>query len=116
MTTSETASPTGTATPEELGPRFADRLATGDIDGLVELYAADAVVALGEGREAAGQVAIRAAFVTALAAGVDLSVASVGTPVVVGRLACTTSIRDVDSFVSPHCCAAMKSASSATHG
>ncbi|MDN5789673.1 MAG: nuclear transport factor 2 family protein [Micrococcales bacterium] len=94
MTVIETASLPGAPTPEHLVRQFADRLAVGDIDGLVALYAPDAVVALGEGREAAGTVAIQVAFRAALAAGIDLSVASVTTPIIAGGLACTTSITD----------------------
>lgn len=78
--------------PEDLGRRFAQCVAEADLDGIAGLYAADAVLSLPDGREAAGRAAIRSAFATALAAGADLSVASVGTPIVTGGLACTTSV------------------------
>ncbi|MEO7752499.1 MAG: nuclear transport factor 2 family protein [Terracoccus sp.] len=58
--------------PEHLCERFASCVAAGDVEGIVGLYAADAVVSLPRGREAAGPDAIRAAFAAALAAGVDL--------------------------------------------
>ena len=80
------------ATPQDLGRRFGDCLAAGDVDGITRLYAADGVVSLPGGREAAGSTAIRAAFVAALASGADLSVASVGTPIITGTLACTTCV------------------------
>ena len=49
--------------------RFCALAAAGDLDGLTGLYAADAVVSLPRGREAAGHPAIRSAFAQALAAG-----------------------------------------------
>lgn len=78
-------------TPEALGHRFADCAAEGDLEGIVALYAADAVVSLPSGREAAGPQAIRAAFAAALAAGADLRIESVGRPIITGSLACTCS-------------------------
>ncbi|HET7398258.1 MAG TPA: nuclear transport factor 2 family protein [Intrasporangium sp.] len=77
--------------PEDLLEQFAVRVAAADLDGIVELYAADAVVSLPRGREAAGHAAIRAAFAAALAAGVDLDVAQVCPPIVSGSLACTSA-------------------------
>lgn len=59
----------GAATPAELETRFCVLAASGDLDALTSLYAADAVVSLPRGREAAGHVAIRAAFAEALACG-----------------------------------------------
>lgn len=93
MTT--TAHPTrpGAETPEALESRLAACVAAGDLDGLVGLYAADAVVSLPRGREAAGSAAIREAFAAALAAGVlggdEVAVSS--RAVVTGDLAMTTS-------------------------
>lgn len=84
--------------PAALGHRFAEAVAAGDLDAIVALYAADAVVTLPEGREAAGTAAIRSAFEAALAAGADLRVASVGRPIVSGPLACTTTV-DADGRV-----------------
>ncbi len=81
----------GAESPEDLGRLFAQRQAAGDVDGIVALYSPDAVVSLAGGREAAGRPAIRAAFVAAFASGSDLSIATVGTPIVAGALACTTS-------------------------
>lgn len=77
--------------PELLGRRFAELIGDGDLDGLVGLYAADAVVGLPDGREAAGSEAIRAAFAAALGRGVDLGIESVGCPIVTESLACTYS-------------------------
>jgi ketosteroid isomerase-like protein len=79
------------ASPEELCHGFAAAVAAGDLDAVVELYAADAVVTLPRCREAAGHVAIRAAFEAALHRGLDLGVVSVGRPIVTGSLACTTT-------------------------
>ena len=61
---------TATAAPQPADPeaRFAP-VPRGDLAGLMRLYAADAVVSLPRGREAAGHIAIRAAFAEALAAG-----------------------------------------------
>ena len=69
MPTTATA-PHGAAAPGELEARFCLLAAAGDVDGLTRLYAADAVVSLPRGREAAGHAAIRVAFAEALAAGV----------------------------------------------
>jgi ketosteroid isomerase-like protein len=78
-------------TPASLGHRFAAAVASGDIEAVVALYAADAVVTLPQGREAAGTQAIRAAFEAALERGADLRIASVGRPIVSGSLACTST-------------------------
>lgn len=75
----------------DLGHRFAAAVVRGDLEAIVELYAADAVVTLPHGREAAGRDAIRAAFRAALDSGIDLRVASVGRPIVTGPLACTST-------------------------
>ncbi len=80
------------SSPAELGQRFAAAVDAGDVDAIVALFAPDAVVSLPEGREAAGTVAIRAAFDAALARGADLRVASVGRPIISGSLACTTTV------------------------
>ncbi|GAA2747282.1 hypothetical protein GCM10009868_36100 [Terrabacter aerolatus] len=93
MTT--TAHPTGPGAdaPEALEPALAACVAAGDLDALVGLYAADAVVSLPRGREAAGSDAIRAAFAAALAAGAlgDEDTAVGSRAVVSGDLAMTTS-------------------------
>ncbi|MGO4361373.1 YybH family protein [Terrabacter sp. RAF57] len=96
MTTTAHPSGVGASAPEALESCFAACVAAGDLDGIVELYAADAVVSLPRGREAAGSTAIRSAFAAALAAGV---LGPVGEPaqavsaraVVTGGLAMTTS-------------------------
>jgi ketosteroid isomerase-like protein len=86
------AGPTmATVSPKALCHGFAAAVAAGDLDAVIELYAADAVVTLPRGREAAGHVAIRAAFEAALRRGLDLAVESVGRPIVTGSLACTTT-------------------------
>ena len=64
-----TTTAAGVPAPELLEARFAACVAAGDLDGMLRLYAADAVVSLPRGREAAGHAAIRAAFTDALAAG-----------------------------------------------
>lgn len=88
----------GPAGPEELVARFADHVAAGDVAGIVGLYAADAVVSLRDGREAVGPVEIGAAFVAALARGLDLAVEAAGTPLVRKGVACT-STRTADGRV-----------------
>jgi ketosteroid isomerase-like protein len=82
----------GAATPELLATRFAEHVAAGDTDGILGLYAEDAVVSLADGREAAGTAAIRAAFEAVLAVGADLGVAVGVSPRVVlaGPLAMTS--------------------------
>lgn len=55
--------------PLSLLARFAERVAAGDVAGVSGMYAADAVVSLPRGREAAGSGAVRAAWSSALAAG-----------------------------------------------
>ena len=62
MTTTAHPTAVGADTPEALESRFAACVAAGDLDGLVGLYAADAVVSLPRGREAAGSAAIREAL------------------------------------------------------
>lgn len=62
-------STSGAAGPEELAARFAACLASGDLEGILQLYAADAVVSLPRGREAADSHAIRSAFAAALRTG-----------------------------------------------
>ena len=70
MTSATQPNPVGAITPEALEPAFAAAVAAGDLDAIVGLYAADAVVSLPRGREAAGSTAIREAFAAALGAGV----------------------------------------------
>ena len=70
MTTTTHRGPAGASAPDALEPAFRAAVAAGDLEAVVGLYAADAVVSLPRGREAAGSVAIRAAFAAALAAGV----------------------------------------------
>ncbi|GAA2486791.1 YybH family protein [Terrabacter carboxydivorans] len=93
MTTRTHPTGPGAEAPEALESRLAACVAAGDVDGLVGLYAADAVVSLPRGREAAGSAAIREAFAAALAAGVlggdEAAVSS--RAVVTGDLAMTTS-------------------------
>lgn len=82
----------GAATPEVLAAQFVGLLAAQDLDGIVDLYAADAVVSLPDGREAAGAVAIRRAFAGAVAAGTRLGAHAAIQPrvVVAGSLAMTS--------------------------
>ena len=48
--------------PEELSRLIVERLNAGDVDGLVELYEPDAVLALPDGKVAAGAEEIRKAY------------------------------------------------------
>ncbi|EWT02131.1 ketosteroid isomerase [Intrasporangium oryzae NRRL B-24470] len=66
----------GVTAPELLTERFATFAAKADLDGILSLYAVDAVVSLPRGREAAGHAAIRAAYEAAFDAGVDLGAAA----------------------------------------
>jgi ketosteroid isomerase-like protein len=93
MTTTTPHPAVGAGTPEALEARFVELASAGDLDGIVGLYAADAVVSLPRGREAAGHAAIRVAFATALAAGAlgPFDEAVVSRAVVTGDLAMTTS-------------------------
>ena len=97
MTTTTQPNSLGVSTPEALEPAFAAAVAAGDLDAIVALYAADAVVSLPRGREAAGSAAIRQAFAAALAAGVlGCAVSGDGSAltvraVVTGDLAMTTA-------------------------
>lgn len=86
--------------PETLCVRFAAFAAAGDLDGIVGLYDADAVVTLALGREAAGPAAIRAAFAGALAAGALRTATGAASSriVVAGDLA-MTSATDPDGQV-----------------
>ncbi|GAA2156266.1 SnoaL-like protein [Humibacillus xanthopallidus] len=81
----------GAATPAELEARFCLLAAEGDLDGLTRLYAADAVVSLPRGREAAGHTAIRRAFAEALASGARWPEADSTRVIESGALAMTTS-------------------------
>jgi ketosteroid isomerase-like protein len=84
----------GASSPEALESLFARFVSASDLEGVVGLYAADAVVSLPRGREAAGRVAIRAAYAAALAAGVvtaDPGAAAGSRAVVTGDLAMTSS-------------------------
>jgi ketosteroid isomerase-like protein len=96
MTTTAHPTAPGASAPEALESRLVACVAAGDLDGIVGLYAADAVVSLPRGREAAGHCAIRSAFAAALAAGVlgrdGAQSADVRSrAVVTGDLAMTTS-------------------------
>ncbi len=53
--------------PEDLTRLFVERVNAGDVDGLVELYERDAVVAFPPGRRTAGHDAIRALYEQMLA-------------------------------------------------
>lgn len=82
----------GAQAPEELAERFAQFVAAADIDGIVGLYAADAIVSVAEGREVVGAAGIRAAFDAALAAGDGFGVEGTveGRAVLAGTLAMTS--------------------------
>lgn len=66
----------GARTPRELLSTFVARLSARDVAGISESYAADAVVSLPHGREAAGSSAIAAAYAAAVAGGAALAVDS----------------------------------------
>ena len=89
----------GATTPADLEARFCARAAAGDVAGLVSLYAADAVVSLPRGREAAGHTAIRAAFAEALDAGVRWAAPASIRVIETGALAMTCSTSE-DGVVS----------------
>lgn len=88
-----TTAPQAGAGPETLCERFAACVAVADLEGILSLYAADAVVSLPLGREAAGSVAVRAAFVAALTAGASLVGGGLESSraIVVGELALTST-------------------------
>jgi ketosteroid isomerase-like protein len=90
MTTSR-----GAAAPEQLESRLAVLVRAGDADGIAMLHAADAVVSLPGGREAAGRAAIRAAYAAALVGGAACALVGPGgattRALVSGDLAMTTS-------------------------
>jgi ketosteroid isomerase-like protein len=90
MTTTATSTP-GAASPDELESRFCALAAAGDAAGLMSLYAADAVVSLPRGREAAGHAAIRAAFDAALRSGVRWAEPDSVRVIVTGALAMTSA-------------------------
>lgn len=96
MTTNEPPTPG----PESLCERFVASARAGDLDGILALYAADAVVSLPRGREAAGAAAVRAAYAAALASGVDVTGGGIESAraLVVGDLA-VTSVTGVDGQV-----------------
>ena len=99
MTTTAHPSALGAGAPEALESRFAACVAAGDLDGIVGLYAADAVVSLPRGREAAGHTAIRAAFAEALDAGVRWAAPASIRVIETGALAMTCSTSE-DGVVS----------------
>lgn len=88
----------GVADPAALEARFSLLASAGDLDGLIGLYAADAVVSLPLGREAAGHGAIRAAYAAALAAGATWSRPTSVRVIDTGALALTSSA-DADGVV-----------------
>jgi ketosteroid isomerase-like protein len=81
----------GVADPAALEARFSHFVRAGDLDGLVGLYAADAVVSLPHGREAAGHDAIRAAYAAALGAGATWGEPTSVRVIDTGELALTSS-------------------------
>jgi len=91
MTTTTQPLTVGAGSPEDLEPAFAAAVRAGDLEGIVGLYAADAVVSLPRGREAAGHAAIREAFAAALSAGALEAGAVRVRAVVNGDLAMTTA-------------------------
>ncbi|HEY9497073.1 MAG TPA: nuclear transport factor 2 family protein [Intrasporangium sp.] len=64
----------GAQTPRDLLAAYVERVAAGDVAGIVGSYAADAVVTLPSGREAAGPEAIGVAFGAVVGSGVALPV------------------------------------------
>lgn len=64
----------GAQTPRDLLAGYVERVAAGDVAGIVGSYAADAVVTLPRGREAAGLKAIGVAFSAVVGSGVALPV------------------------------------------
>ena len=62
----------GAQSPRDLLAAYVERVAAGDVVGIVASYAADAVVTLPGGREAAGPEAIGVAFGAAVAGSVRI--------------------------------------------
>ena len=77
--------------PQELEPALIARAAAGDVDGMVALYAPDAVVAIGGGKEARGAEAIRELFAGLLADGFVFHAGEPFPAVLHGDLALTSS-------------------------
>ncbi|HEY3139533.1 MAG TPA: nuclear transport factor 2 family protein [Acidimicrobiales bacterium] len=77
----------GAVEPQELERLFVERVNAGDVDGLVALYEADAVVALSPGNVATGSEAIRRGLDDFVASGVNLTLGEQQPTLRVGDLA-----------------------------
>ena len=84
--------------PEDLEPLFVERVNAGDVEGLVALYAPDAVMAFPPGNVAIGSEAIRQVFSDFVASGVRLTLGDQQPVLRVGDLA-LGSTRLVDGGV-----------------
>lgn len=82
------------AQPGDLAGLLAQCVAVGDAEGAAQLYAADAVLSLPGGREAAGREAIARAYAFAFEAGVEVPVGAERSALVAGTFACTRDIVD----------------------
>jgi hypothetical protein len=92
----------GAESPLALLTRLAECVAVGDVAGVLGLYAADSVVTLRDGREAAGLGAIEAAYAGALASGAGLGLsdeAVAGARVIETGSLAMTSFTGVDGVV-----------------
>jgi ketosteroid isomerase-like protein len=63
----------GAATPQELADLFVERLAAGDLDGLVELYEPEALFAPNPATEVSGSDAIRSELAAYVSAGARIT-------------------------------------------
>jgi ketosteroid isomerase-like protein len=82
------------ARPEDLGRFFVERANAGDVEGLVELYEPDAVLAFPPGNVSTGTQAIRRAFNDLVASGVRLTPGAPQPTLQVGDLALTSTHLD----------------------
>ncbi|QUQ68795.1 YybH family protein [Kutzneria sp. CA-103260] len=80
--------------PSQLSELFLERFTNGDVEGLVQLYEADAVLALFGGGVAIGHAKIRAAYKDATSAPVSLRPGRQNLTVVQGDLALTSTTHD----------------------
>lgn len=77
--------------PQDLEPSLISRALAGDVEGMVALYEADAVVAMGGGRLARGTDEIRDYFTNLLASGFIFHAGEQFPAIIHGQLALTSS-------------------------
>ena len=79
------------ADPQELAQLLVARANVGDVDGMVELYEPNAVLAVGDDKIARGTAQIRAFYANFLAAGVRFNVGEQRPAMLSGELALTST-------------------------